>query len=44
MSFYVYPDYSSPEYESYIIRRGLEMFEYSEIPEGAEMIILQDNG
>ena len=43
-SFYVYPDYSSPEYESFIIRRALDMFEYSEIPEGAEMIILQDNG
>lgn len=38
--YYIWPDYSSEEYEATIIRNGAHMFEYYDIPEGATMIAI----
>ena len=44
--FYAYPDYSSKEYEAEVLRTVANMLhDYSrEIPEGAELVVIEDEG
>ncbi len=41
--YYAYPDYNSKEYEAFILRNVAGNFDFS-IPEGAELVILEDEG
>ena len=41
--YYAYPDYNSKEYEAFILRSDAENFDFG-IPEGAELVILEDEG
>ena len=42
--YYAYPDYTSKEYESWLLRETISMFEFSKIPEGAKYVILETEG
>lgn len=44
-SYYCYPDYSSKEYEASVIKTIANLLnEYNEIPEGAKLVALEDEG
>lgn len=42
--YYAYPDYTGKEYESWLLRETISMFEFSKIPEGAKYVILETEG
>lgn len=42
--FYAYPDYHSKEYEAFILREIVDSMWSSELPEGAEWVIIETEG
>jgi len=42
--YFAYPDYASEEYEAFLIREYASAFEYSECLEGAEIVVILDQG
>ena len=43
-SCFAYVDPNSREYETHMLRIALQAYEFAKIPEGAEMVILEDEG
>ena len=43
-SYYVYPDYESEEYETFMIKSAASIFEYSKLPKGSKLVVLQSHG
>ncbi len=43
-AYFSYLDTSSEEYEAFVLRRAANMFEFAELPEGAELVIVLNQG
>ena len=43
-SYFAYVDLGSKEYEVHMLQLALQAYEFAKIPEGAEMVILEDEG
>ena len=43
-AYFAYPDYFSKEYESALIRNAAEMYEFIDLPDEAEIVVLKREG